>query len=104
MTIATPYRSAGYVPSAWGAKFHARREEEVFGAGAAGPGKALALDTIVPTPDGLRTLDDIQPGDTVFNALGNRVRVIAATPVQEDRPCYEIDIGRQKVVTDAEHE
>lgn len=32
-----------YVPSAWGARFHARTEDEVFGAGAAGPGKTTVL-------------------------------------------------------------
>jgi len=32
-----------YTASAWGQRFHARREREVFGAGAAGPGKSLVL-------------------------------------------------------------
>jgi hypothetical protein len=85
-------------------KFHARREEEVFGAGAAGPGKALALDTIIPTPTGLVPLKDIHPGDTVFNTLGKQVRVLGETEVQRDRPCYLLDIFGQKVIADAEHE
>lgn len=101
MSFAT---SAGYKPSAWGARFHARREEEVFGAGAAGPGKALALDTIVPTPLGLKRLEDVHPGDEVFNLLGERVKVLAETPIQLDRPCYELRIYGNKVVADAEHE
>lgn len=32
-----------YKPSVWGAQFHARTENEVFGAGAAGPGKTTVL-------------------------------------------------------------
>jgi hypothetical protein len=97
-------RSASYVPSTWGAKFHARREEEVFGAGAAGPGKALALDTIVPTPTGLRLLRDIHTGDEVFDIQGAPALVIAETPLQIDRPCYELEIFKQKIVADAQHE
>ncbi len=97
-------RAASYTPSVWGAKFHARREEEVFGAGAAGPGKALAIDTVLPTTRGLRPLSDICPGDEVFGIRGERVRVVAETPIQLDRPCYELTIYNQKVVADAEHE
>src|ERR1700752_2707356 len=104
MTVAAIPRSAAYTPSAWGARYHARREDEVFGAGAAGPGKALALDTIVPTIRGLRLLEDIHPGDIVFGIQGNPVEVIAETPIQIDRPCYQLDIGRQLIVADAEHE
>lgn len=97
-------RSASYTPSIWGQKFHARREEEVFGAGAAGPGKALALDTIVPTTRGLMFLEDIHPGAEVFGVDGKPVKVIAETPIQIDRPCYTLDIYGQTIVADAEHE
>ncbi len=97
-------RTSAYQPSAWGAKFHARREDEVFGAGAAGPGKALALDTLVPTPGGLKRLDYILPGDTVFNILGKPVKVLAETEVQLDRPCYSLEVHGQTIVADAEHE
>jgi len=97
-------RSSSYTPSVWGAKFHARREEEVFGAGAAGPGKALALDTIIPTARGLVPLADVHPGDEVFGIRGNRVRVIAETPVAIDRPCYSLELHHLTIVADAEHE
>lgn len=97
-------RSANYTPSAWGARFHARREEEVFGAGAAGPGKALALDTVIPTTRGLRPLADVHPGDVVINILGHPVKVIAETPTWNDRPCYELKIHGQRIIADAEHE
>lgn len=101
--MTTP-RSASYTPSLWGAKYHARREEEVFGAGAAGPGKALALDTLIPTPLGLRLLADIHPGDEVFGVDGKPAKVIAETDAQLDRPCFRLTIGDQVVIADAEHE
>ncbi len=97
-------RSANYTPSVWGAKFHDRREQEVFGAGAAGPGKALSVDTVVPTPMGLKTLGEVHPGEVVFGIRGERVRVIAETPVQIDRPCYRFKLGDQFIVADSEHE
>lgn len=94
----------GYKPSRWGSAYHARREEEVFGAGAAGPGKALALDTLVPTIDGFKTLGDVHPGDTVFSRYGKQVKVIAETEVQLDRPCFIVNIFHQRITADAEHE
>jgi hypothetical protein len=103
MTVAIP-RTASYTPSAWGKKFHERREEEVFGAGAAGPGKALALDTIIPTMKGLRLLQDVHPGEEVFDILGKPRQVIAETSLQLDRPCYSMRIHDQVIVCDAEHE
>ena len=43
-------------------------------------GKALAVDTEVPTPFGWRTMGDLQPGDLVFDERGEPTRVVAATP------------------------
>jgi hypothetical protein len=47
------------------------------------PGKLLALDTLVPTPDGLVPLREIQVGATVFDEHGQRCRV---TGVFDDVP------------------
>ncbi len=49
-------------------------------------------------------LKDIHPGDEVFGIQGARVKVIAETPVQMDRPCYRMDVHHQVIVSDAEHE
>ena len=43
-------------------------------------GKALALDTPVPTPSGWRTMADLEPGDHVFDEAGRPTAVVAATP------------------------
>jgi hypothetical protein len=73
-------------------------------AGATGAGKALALDTPIPTPSGWTTMGEIQPGDEVFDEHGHRCAVIAATPVMHGRPCYEVEFSDGAViVADAEH-
>ncbi len=73
-------------------------------AGATGSGKALALDTPIPTPDGWTTMSEIQVGGEVFDEHGHACEVIAATPVMHGRPCYEVEFSDGTViVADAEH-
>ena len=73
-------------------------------AGATGSGKALALDTPIPTPDGWTTMGEIQVGGKVFDEHGRACQVIAATPVMHGRPCYEVEFSDGTVITaDAEH-
>ncbi|HEY2580130.1 MAG TPA: DNA translocase FtsK [Streptosporangiaceae bacterium] len=73
-------------------------------AGATGAGKALALDTPIPTPRGWTTMGDIQVGDEVFDEQGCSSSVIAATPVMHGRPCYEVEFSDGTViVADAGH-
>ncbi|MFE3593080.1 replicative DNA helicase [Streptomyces niveus] len=68
-------------------------------------GKALALDTPLPTPTGWTTMGEVRPGDLLLDATGRPTRVVAATDVMRDRPCYKItfDDG-SSVVADAEHQ
>ncbi|HLX47560.1 MAG TPA: DNA translocase FtsK 4TM domain-containing protein [Streptosporangiaceae bacterium] len=73
-------------------------------AGATGAGKALALDTPIPTPHGWTTMGDIQVGDKVFDEHGRPCTVLAATPIMHDRPCYEVEFSDGTViVADAQH-
>jgi FtsK/SpoIIIE family/FtsK alpha domain/Ftsk gamma domain/LAGLIDADG-like domain/4TM region of DNA translocase FtsK/SpoIIIE len=73
-------------------------------AGATGAGKALALDTPIPTPRGWTTMGDVRVGDDVFDERGRPCTVIGATPVMHDRPCYEVGFSDGTViVADAEH-
>ena len=73
-------------------------------AGATGSGKALALDTPIPAPDGWTTMGEIQVGGQVFDEHGHSCKVIAATPVMHGRPCYEVEFSDGTViVADAEH-
>jgi deoxycytidine triphosphate deaminase len=68
-------------------------------------GKALALDTAVPTSEGWKTIAEIQPGDLVFDEDGFPTVVLAATPPMHGRPCREVEFSDgATVVADAEHQ
>ena len=70
-----------------------------------GVGKALALDTPLPTPTGWTTMGDVQVGDELLGADGRPVRVVAATEVMAGRPCHEVEFSDGSViVADAEHQ
>ncbi|WBB64555.1 replicative DNA helicase [Streptomyces sp. WMMC500] len=68
-------------------------------------GKALALDTPLPTPTGWTTMGEVRPGDLLVAADGSPTRVVAATEVMTGRPCYEVafDDGTT-IVADADHQ
>lgn len=67
-------------------------------------GKALALDTPVPTPRGWTTQGELQVGDEVFAADGSVTEVVATTNVMRDRPCFRVGFaGGESVVADAGH-
>ena len=68
-------------------------------------GKALALDTPLPTPSGWTTMGEVRVGDQLIGADGRSVRVLAATEVMHGRPCYEVEFsGGEIIVADAEHQ
>ncbi|WP_313480464.1 replicative DNA helicase [Microbacterium sp.] len=68
-------------------------------------GKALALDTRLPTPTGWTTMGDVQVGDELYDAHGRPTRVVAATEVMLERPCYEVEFSDGSViVADAQHQ
>jgi len=68
-------------------------------------GKALALDTPLPTPTGWTTMADVTVGDHVLGSDGRPVRVVAATEVMAGRPCYEVEFSDGSViVADAQHQ
>ena len=67
-------------------------------------GKALALDTPIPTPDGWTTMGELRPGDRVFDEAGRPCTVTYATPVQLERECYEVVFSDgQRIVADRDH-
>jgi deoxycytidine triphosphate deaminase len=68
-------------------------------------GKALALDTPVPTPLGWTTMGDLKPGDYVFDETGVPTLVVAATDAMLGRPCREVVFSDgQRVVADVDHQ
>ena len=61
-------------------------------------GKALALDTPLPTPDGWTTMGEVRVGDYLIDANGKPTRVVAATEVLHGRPCYEVEFSDGSVI------
>jgi hypothetical protein len=45
------------------------------------PQKALAIDTLIPTPSGWTTMGEVQPGDFVFDERGEPTRVVSKSQV-----------------------
>lgn len=69
-----------------------------------GSGKALALDTPLPTPSGWTTMGRVAPGDVVYGADGRRVSVTFCTPVMEGHPCFRVTFDDGESITcDADH-
>jgi hypothetical protein len=67
-------------------------------------GKALPVDTLIPTPSGFRLMGDLCVGDEVFDESGSRCRVTFATEVMAQRECYRVcfDDGAE-LIADADH-
>ncbi|WFE37562.1 replicative DNA helicase [Micromonospora sp. WMMD998] len=73
-------------------------------AGRPGLGKALALDTPLPTPEGWTTMGAVRVGDQLLAADGNPTTITNVFDVMHDRPCYEVEFSDGSViVADAEH-
>jgi replicative DNA helicase len=74
-------------------------------AGRPSMGKALALDTPIPTPTGWRTMQSLRVGDQVFDERGRACTVTFATPVMLGHRCYEVLLSDgEKLIADAEHQ
>lgn len=72
---------------------------------AEGVGKALALDTPIPSPDGWTTMGNLRPGHRLFDLNGEICTVTFATEVQLGRSCYEVEFSDGSViVADADHQ
>lgn len=73
-------------------------------AGGTGTGKALAVDTPIPTPAGLIPLGELEVDDVVFGLDGKPTRVTGFYPQPEGRSCYRVAFSDGSEVTaDAEH-
>jgi phage terminase large subunit-like protein len=67
-------------------------------------GKALALDTEIPTVDGWKTMADIQVGDYVFDEFGHPTEVLFVSAVHTGRQCFEVKFSTgETIIADAEH-
>ena len=67
-------------------------------------GKALALDTPIPTPEGWTTMGALKVGDEIFDERGEPTRVAYKSPVMLGRPCYRVTFATgDSIVADADH-
>ncbi len=74
-------------------------------AGRPGLGKALALDTPLPTPDGWTTMGATRVGDRILGADGRPTTIIATSEIMLGRPCYEVHFSDGTVlVADGSHQ
>ena len=68
-------------------------------------GKALALDTPIPTPTGWKLMDQLEIGDLVFDEHGRPTAVIDATEVMTGRECREVSFSDgTSLVCDLDHQ
>jgi replicative DNA helicase len=68
-------------------------------------GKALALDTPIPTPSGWMSMGDLGVGDLVLGDDGRPTPVTGVTQTWLNRPCYRVTFADgSSIVADAEHE
>ena len=82
-----------------------RRGQLTVITGTPGSGKALALDTPIPTPDGWTTMGELRAGDWVFGDDGAVARVTRATDVMLGHDCYRLRFSDgSEIICDADHE
>lgn len=61
-------------------------------------GKALEVNTPIPTPDGFKKIKDLNPGDYVYGEDGKPVRVIAKSPIWKNRKLIKVTADRDEVI------
>jgi phage terminase large subunit-like protein len=71
---------------------------------AKGTGKALALDTPIPTPSGWATMGELREGDQVFNDAGLPSCVVQAHEIRFKSECFRVEFDDgEAIVADAAH-
>lgn len=75
----------------------------VIAVGSQASGKALALNTMLPTPNGFTTISNIRIGDELFDEQGKICRVIAKSPIW-NTDCYRITFDHyDEVIASGNH-
>lgn len=68
-------------------------------------GKALSLDTPLPTPSGWTTMQDVAAGDYLFDERGFPTQVVRATEVMEGHDCFAVHFSDgETIIADADHQ
>jgi hypothetical protein len=67
-------------------------------------GKALDINTPIPTPSGWTTMGKLEDGDQVYGLDGAPCNVVKAHDIMHNRECYEVEFDNgEKIVADADH-
>lgn len=70
-----------------------------------GIGKALALDTPLPTPHGWTTMGEVNAGQELIGADGKPTRILATTDIMYERPSYAIEFDAScTIIADGSHQ
>jgi recombination protein RecA len=79
------------------------RVVEIYGP--EGSGKALALDTPIPTPKGWTTMGELSPGQEIFASDGTVTQVTFTTPVMTGHECFRVRFSDgAEMIADADHQ
>lgn len=60
--------------------------------------KALALDTMLPTPTGWTTIGEVRPGDRLFSEAGKAITVVDVHPIIVDDESYLVKFSNGETV------
>lgn len=95
--------SIPYKPTPKQQIFHSSPANEILYGGAAGGGKELSVDTLIPTPEGFVRMGDMRPGMRVFGPDGLPHAVTVVSPIRR-HPGYAFvfDDGT-RIVCNGEH-
>lgn len=73
--------------------------------GPTGTGKALALSTKIPTPEGFATMGELHVGSKVYDSKRNVVRVTGLSDIDESPELYRVTLSDgQTILADANHQ
>ncbi len=76
----------------------------ILALGGSQSGKALALDTPIPTPGGFKSMGDIKIGDRVLDRLGKSCNVWGVSPIYYNHACFKVSFSNgDSVVADQDH-
>ena len=68
-------------------------------------GKALAIDTPIPTPKGWKTMETLKEGDQVFDENGEICNVTFATDIMYNHSCYKVSFSDgTHLIADEDHQ
>ena len=98
------FSQIGYTPTAAQVPIHESDARIKLIAGGERGGKALYIDTPIPTPSGWTIVADIKMGDILFDEQGQQCEVIGTTPVMFGHDCYAVKFSDSStLIADAGH-